>query len=246
MQVNRIWYHLLGRGIVDPIDDFRASNPPSNGPLLDALAEDFVAQHFDLRHLIRTIMNSRTYQLAAAPNATNQQDDANFAHALLRPLQAEQLLDAFAQVLEAPVKFNGYPLGLRASQLPGVRTSRRRERPTSAEQFLKVFGKPDRLLTCECERSGDPNLNQAFQLISGPLLNELLTRPANRLGRLLSAGKSNAEIIEEFYLAALSRLPSDEERQVAVAYLEKAKDRRAALEDFVWGLLNAKEFLLRQ
>src|SRR5439155_2266108 len=110
-QANRVWYHLLGRGIVEPNDDFRASNPPSSGPLLEALTADFVTHHFDLRYLVRTIMNSRTYQLAAAPNETNQEDEINFSHALLRPLQAEQLLDALSQVSEVPVKFTSYPLG---------------------------------------------------------------------------------------------------------------------------------------
>src|SRR5690606_7607090 len=108
-QANRIWYHLLRRGIVDPIDDFRASNPPANAELLDALAEDFVAHRFDVRHLVRTIMNSRTYQLSSVPNDTNRDDERNFSHALVRPLQAEQLLDALAQVTGVPAEFPGFP-----------------------------------------------------------------------------------------------------------------------------------------
>jgi hypothetical protein len=115
-----------------------------------------------------------------------------------------------------------------------------------ADQFLKAFGKPDRLLSCECERTDTPTLGHAFQLISGPLLDDLLTRRDNRLGQLLAAGTSNAELVEEFYLAALCRPPTPRERQSAVDYLDRAKDRRAALEDLVWGLVNAKEFLLRQ
>ncbi len=246
-QANRIWYHLLGRGIVDPIDDFRASNPPINGPLLEALTQELITHQFDLRRLVQTIMTSRTYQLAAAPNESNREDEANFSHALVRPLQAEQLLDALAQVLDVPVKFSGYPLGVRALQLPGVRAYRDREqRPTVADQFLKLFGKPDRLLTCECERSDDTTLNQALQLTSGDLVNRLLTEPDNRIGRLLAEGKSDADILSEFYLAALCRLPALQEVQTANALLARAKDRRAALEDIVWGLVNAKEFLLRQ
>ncbi len=246
-QANRIWYHLLGRGIVDPIDDFRASNPPINGPLLEALAEELAAHQFDVRHLIRTILNSRTYQLVASPNETNRDDEANFSHALVRPLQAEQLLDALALVLDAPVRFTGSPRGVRAVQLPGVRAVRERgQRPTAADQFLKLFGKPDRLLTCECERSDDTTLGQALQLTSGELVNEMLIEPNNRIGRLLAEGKSDAEILEEFYLVALSRLPTPQEQHIASTLLQRAKSRRIALEDIVWGLVNAKEFLLRQ
>jgi hypothetical protein len=246
-QVNRIWFHLLGRGIVEPIDDFRASNPPVNPALLDALAADFVAHGFDLRHTVRVIMNSRSYQLSAVPNETNRDDESNFARAIVRPLQAEVLLDAYSQVLGVPVKFNGYPLGLRAGVLPGVRTARRREAPpTAADDFLKLFGKPERLLACECERFDATTLGQAFQLISGETMNSLLTDSDNRLNRLLAAAASDAEIVREFYLAALCRMPRDDELYAATAYVEKAGDRRPALEDLLWGLTNAKEFLLRQ
>jgi Protein of unknown function (DUF1549)/Protein of unknown function (DUF1553) len=246
-QVNRVWYHLMGRGIVEPNDDFRASNPPSNGPLLEALTRDFAEHHFNLRYLARTIMNSRTYQLSAVPNETNQEDETNFSHALLRPLQAEPLLDALSRVTEVPVKFTSYPLGMRAGEMPGVRPAVSREqRPTSGEVFLKQFGKPDRLLTCECERSDDATLGRAFQLLTGELLNRLLTTPENRLGRLLADGKSDREIIEELYLASLSRPPRESEQKAASAFLAKSKNRRTGLEDFLAGLLNSKEFLLRQ
>jgi hypothetical protein len=246
-QVNRIWYHLLGRGIVEPNDDFRASNPPVNPALLDALSKDFAEHHFDLRHLVRTILNSRTYQLSAVPNDTNREDESNFSHALVHPLQAEQLLDAVAQVTGVPSKFPGFPDGVRAVQLPGVKTAREPRRgPSEMEKFLTTFGKPERSLSCECERSDDTTLAQAFQLITGDLLNRKLGEPDNRLGRLLGEGRSDVEIIDELYLAALCRPPSDRERQQALAIVHRAKDRRAALEDVAWGLLNAKEFLLRQ
>ena len=246
-QVNRIWYHLLGQGIVDPPDDFRASNPPVNGPLLEALGRDFAAHGFSLRHTVRTILNSRTYQLAARPTETNGADEANFAHAVVRPLQAEQLLDAVSQVAGVPVPFEGYPPGTRAGQLPGPRTALPRGQALGeGERFLKVFGKPERLLSCECERSTDTTVNQAFAMLTGPLLNELIRTPHNRLGRLLAAGRSDRAIIEELYLAALSRPPHEGEWRPAVAYVAKAKDRRQALEDVLWALLNAKEFLFRQ
>jgi hypothetical protein len=215
--------------------------------LLDALATDFVAHGFDLRHSVRTIMNSRTYQLSAVPNETNRDDQTNFSRAIVRPLQAENLLDACAQVSDVPVKFNGYPLGLRAGSLPGVVVARRRESVSSAgDEFLKLFGKPERLLACECERSDDTTLGQAFQLISGETMNRMLTDSHGRISKLLVAGRSNVEITQEFYLAALCRLPNAEELRAATANIEKSVDRRAALEDVVWSLLNAKEFLLRQ
>jgi hypothetical protein len=246
-QVNRVWYHLVGRGIIEPNDDSRASNPPVNAPLLEALSQDFVVHRFDLRHLVRTIMNSRTYQLSAVPNETNRDDEANFARALVHPLQAEQLLDALAQVTGVTPSFPGYPAGTRAGQLPGVGANRgRRQRASDSERFLTSFGKPIRLLSCECERSDDTTLNRAFQLITGPLLNQMLSDPDNRLGRLLGSGAADAAIVEEFYLAALCRPPSATERQRALEMLSSAKDQRAALEDLVWGLVNAKEFLLRR
>jgi hypothetical protein len=246
-QVNRIWYHLLGRGIIEPNDDFRASNPPVNAPLLDALGRDFAAHRFELRHLVRTILNSRTYQLSAVPNETNRDDEANFARALVRPLQAEQLLDSLSEVTGVTADFPGYPSDTRAGQLPGVAANRgRRRQANDGEKFLTSFGKPIRLLSCECERSEDTTLNQAFQLITGPLVNKMLSKPDNRIGRLLTEGKTDAEIVEEFYLAALCRPPSATERQAALAMIGRAKDRRAVLEDLVWGLVNAKEFLLRR
>jgi hypothetical protein len=246
-QVNRVWYHLMGRGLVDPNDDFRASNPPVNGPLLDALTADFVAHCFDLRHLVRTILTSRTYQLSAAPDETNREDETNFSHALVRGLQAEQLLDALSQVTGVPVKFTGYPEGTRAGELPGVRASRGRgATSTEGERFLRTFGKPERSLTCECERSEDTTLGQAFQMVSGELLQGMLSEPDNRLGRLLKSRRTDRAIVQELYLAALCRPPTEKEQAAAGVLLGRAKDRRAALEDLAWGLLNAKEFLLRR
>jgi hypothetical protein len=245
-QVNRIWFHLLGRGIVEPNDDFSASNPPANGPLLEALTSDFAANRFDLRHGVRLVMNSRTYQLSAVPNDTNREDEANFSHALVRPLQAEPLLDALAQVTGVPAKFNGYPTGLRALEVPGVRPAGRRQRPTEGEQFLQRFGKPERLLSCECERSDDTTLGQAFQLLTGGVLNAMLSTPENRLGWLLAQGRSDAAILEELYLASICRFPTPAERDGAIAFVRRSADRRAALEDVLWGIVNSKEFLLRQ
>ncbi len=246
-QANRIWHHLLGRGLVDPLDDFRASNPPVNGPLLDALARELVEHRFDLRHLVRTILRSRTYQLAATPNETNRDDESNFSRAIVRPLQAEQLLDAVCQVTGVSSKFPGLPLGTRAGQLPGVGLSReRRQIVTASEKFLTVFGKPGRSLSCECERAEDSTLAQAFQLITGEVINSKLGEPDNRLDQLLASGLTPEQMIEELYLSAVCRLPTAREKEAALRLLERTPQRRQALEDLAWGLLNAKEFLLRQ
>ncbi|MSR58948.1 MAG: DUF1549 domain-containing protein [Planctomycetaceae bacterium] len=246
-QVNRIWFHLMGQGIVDPIDDFRATNPPSNPQLLAALAREFVDSRFDLRHLIRTIMNSHTYQASSVPNETNRDDVMNFSHAKEQRLAAEPLIDALCQVTGVTLSFSGFPAGLRAGELPGVQFERERNaRGSDADLFLRVFGKPLRLQSCECERSGEPTLGQAFQLVSGELINKLLVDPGNRLGQLLSSGKADAELIDELYWAALSRGPSSEEQQSTLDYLAKGTDRRSKLEDVLWSLLNSNEFLLRQ
>ena len=246
-QVNRVWFHLMGRGLVDPIDDFRATNPPSHPALLDSMAADFVKHKFDLRFVIRLIMNSRAYQLSAMPNDSNRDDDLNFSRAYVRRLTAEQLLDCQSLVTGVPVKFIGYPPGTRAAQLPGALPERKRDqRMSGVDHFLETFGKPARLLTCECERSGDTTMGQAFQMISGPAINDLLDAPGNRLAQLLTGGKSNHEIIEELYWSALTRPPTEKESHRGTALLNESKDKRRALEDLTWALLNAKEFVLRK
>jgi hypothetical protein len=233
---NRVWYHLMGRGIVDPVDDFRDSNPPSNIPLLDALAQDFAAHRFDLRHLVGTIMKSSTYQLSSAPNPLNESDEKYFSRALTPRLTAEQMLEAIGGVTGAPEEFPGYKPGTRVTQVV----------PTwQPHPFLRLFGQPPRETVCECERNGDATLGQSFELIGGRLIDSRLRAPENRLGRLLQSGKSPREMVDELYLAAYARYPTAEEAKVTVPYLEGAKDRRAALEDLAWGLMNTKEFLLR-
>ncbi len=246
MQVNRIWYHLMGRGLVDPIDDFRATNPPSHPELLDWLAEDFVKHGFELRHTIRLIMQSKTYGLASEPTAENR-EDLNYSHALIRRLTAEQVLDSLSRAAGTPVAFNGYPKDIRAAQITGVEAVRARdEKPSLGDQFLKLFGKPPRLQSCECERSEETTLNQAFQMVSGPLINKLLTEPENKLSKLLAEADSPAEWVEDLYWSALSRAPTDREKKLAVQNMNQAKDKREALEDLAWALLNSHEFMLRR
>lgn len=245
-QANRIWANLLGRGLVEPIDDFRTTNPPANELLLAALAADLAAHDFDMKRLIRTIVSSRTYQLSDRPNATNADDETHYSHALVRSLPAEALLDAVAQVTGTPLTFPGQADGLRAAQLPSFPSIRRGESFQGPVRFLKVFGKPERLLSCDCERSDSTTLAQALTLITGELVNRSLTAPDNRLGRLLASQTPSPAIVEELYLASLCRVPTVAERDALVGRIEQAPDRRAALEDILWALLNSKEFLLRK
>jgi hypothetical protein len=245
-QANRIWFNLMGRGLVDPIDDFRPTNPASHPALLEALSKDFVKHRFDSRYLIRLIMNSQAYQLSAEPVETNASDEINYSHAIPRRLSAEQLLDAQHEVLGVPANFSGYPAGMRASQLPGGTPVRRSElKASSPEMFLSIFGKPSRLLTCECERSGSTTMGQAFQLISGPAIQEMLAKSDNRIGQMLADGAANEAIVKELYWSALTREPMPEEMQAALARVAKCDAPRLALEDLTWSLLNAKEFVLR-
>lgn len=246
VQANRIWFNLLGRGIVEPVDDFRASNPACSPELMDALAHDLATHGFDQRHLIRTILLSRTYQLSSEPNFTNRTDELNFSHALARRLTAEQLLDSVNQVLGTSSTFSSYPAGTRAGQVAGVKAKRDKDQPPGdGDRFLRSFGRPPRLLSCECERSNGTTLSQAFQLLSGPALHKQITTADNQVGKWLSDKKPTKAIIDELYWSAFARNPSDDERSALAKYCEIAPDRRAALEDVVWSVLNAKEFLLQ-
>jgi hypothetical protein len=247
VQVNRIWSQLMGRGLVDPPDDFRATNPASHPALLDALANDFIRHRFDVRYLIRLIMNSRTYQVTSDPNETNDGDEMNFSHTLVRRLGAEQLLDCQSQAAGVPLKFAGYPVGMRAAQLPGVRPeSKGKRRANGLDQFLELFGKPPRLLTTDTERSCECNMGQAFQLISGPMVSELLAEKENRVSRLVAQSKSNRDMLEDLFWTCLTRAPTKKEFDELTPALESQKMNRAELEDILWALLNSKEFVFRQ
>ncbi|HYE31335.1 MAG TPA: DUF1549 and DUF1553 domain-containing protein [Methylomirabilota bacterium] len=247
VQVNRIWFHLMGRGLVEPIDDFRPTNPASHPELLEQLAAEFVRSGHDMRHLIRLITSSAAYQLSSEPNDTNLSDESNFARSQLRRLTAEQLLDSQSQVTGASLKLNGLPEGFRAAESPGaLAETRGRQKRNDADQVLAVFGKPPRLLTCECERSTDTTMSQAFQMISGPLINELIARPENRLAALAKSSRPEKDIVSELYWSALTRAPSASELAAAEAALAQAPDKRTALEDLTWSLLNAKEFIFRR
>jgi hypothetical protein len=236
VEVNRIWGHLMGRGIVEPVDDFRDSNPPSSAPLLANLAEDFAAHGYDRRHVMRTILNSRTYQLSSRKNEFNSTDTKYFSHASTRLLGAEQLLDAICRVTNVAEKFAGLPAGTRATSLPS---------PDVESDFLKVFGQPARETACQCERSTDSNLSQALQMINGPLVHAKVRDEANRLRTLVTAEKSNEQIVAELYLAGLCRQPSEPELVAATKHIANAGDRMRGLEDVCWAILNANEFLFQ-
>lgn len=233
---NRVWFHMMGRGIVEPVDDFRDSNPPSNPPLLDHLTDYFKSHELRIKPLVEYIMKSRTYQLDSRPAAPGDSEDAVYARAKVRLLDAEVLLDAIGSTLGARERIKNAPSAVGAVQYPGVMTG---------ESFLKTFGKPERLLTCECERSEATTLAQAFQLINGPAVRRMLESPANRLGSALARGATDERILDELYLAGLCRPPSSAERERALEHLSKPGDRRALWEDLAWAVVNSKEFLLR-
>ncbi|MEY3457646.1 MAG: hypothetical protein RL215_803, partial [Planctomycetota bacterium] len=233
---NRIWGHVVGKGIVDPVDDFRDSNPPSNPELLDFLANELISSNFSARHLIRTIMNSRVYQLSSQRNRFNADDETYFSHASTRMLTAEQLLDAICAVTGQPEEFPGMPGGTKAIDLVD---------PPEGHKFLQVFGQPQRELPCECERSTDSNLSQALQLINGPTVHNKLRADAGNIHRWVSENKSDTEIVNLLYSIALSRPATPQELEIAAAHVKASEDRTRALEDVAWAVINSKEFLFQ-
>ena len=231
---NRVWDHFFGRGIVDPPDDVRVSNPPANAALLEELGKRLVAYEYDLRQLIRDICNSNTYQLSTQPREGSVADEANFATASVRRLPAEMLLDAVAQVTTTDVKFRSLPLGARAVQVADGK---------SGNYFLDVFGRPPRDSACTCERRNEPTLAQTLHLINGDTLTTAIQAGDGRLASRIAEEAPTEAIIDELYLAAYARPPKDEERQRIVDYVAATEDRKVALEDAYWSVLNSKEFI---
>jgi hypothetical protein len=234
--VNRIWGHLMGRGIVEPVDDFRDSNPPSNARLLDELARQFAENGFSQKWAVRTICNSRTYQLSSRKNEFNKDDEIYNSHSNTRLLSAEQLLDGICAVTNVPEQFPGMPLGTRACELAD---------PPTDHYFLKVFGQPQREMACQCERSSESNLSQALQMINGPVVHNKLRADNGRIATMIKENKSDDEIITAMYLAALSRNPSADEMAASKQHISNQQDRRQAMEDVGWAILNSKEFLFQ-
>jgi hypothetical protein len=217
--------------------------------LLDALAADFVQHKYDMKHILRTIVSSRTYQLSMHANETNQNDDKYFSHALVKRkrLSAEVLLDAICAATGEPEKFAGFPLGTRAVELPDgqVVYTGGQYATWDRHPFLKAFGQPPREAACECEREGDLNLARVLELKNGPFLQKKIQSPGNRLGKLLAAKAPEADILKELFLATLSRPPQPEEVKAVMAVVNKSADKRAAWESVHWALLNTNEFLFR-
>jgi hypothetical protein len=245
-QANRIWFHLFGRGIVDPIDDFRETNLPANNDLLQALTADFQKSGFSLKHMIRVITSSATYQRSSA--SLNSPDDyGNFAYFKSRPLQAEELLDAISKVAGKKLvaqNFNGAPTAVSIPS-PGIRSGSK-DKGLAIGRFLASFGKPSRSLTCECERAEDNTLGQAFLMISGEVVLDLLSDHGNRIEKLLKDDMKPEVALKEVFLIAFARQPSSLETAKAKAILLKSKNPRDGWEDILWGIVNSKEFLLRQ
>jgi hypothetical protein len=232
---NRVWAWMLGRGLVEPVDDVRATNPPSNPELLDALAKFLIENKYDVRKLMLAIVASRVYQTSVTPNATNEKDERNFSRAYFKRPDAEVLLDMISQSLGVAEKFPGSPDITRATQLWDSK---------ARSDFLKLFGRPNRVTACECERTREPSVSQVLNLLNSTEIQAKLTHEAGTVAKFVRKHKEDAALVQELYLAFYSRFPTDKERDTAIAHLKKyANNRRAATEDLAWALLNSTEFL---
>ena len=245
VEVNRIWTHIMGRGIVEPFDDFRDSNPPANAALLNALAEDFVRHQYDRRHIIRTILNSRTYQASSRPNPFNSDDVKYFSHYQPRRLTAEQLVDALGQLTGRPQQFEFVATGTKATWLPAPDLKPHDRTKIGDIEFLKVFGQPERQSVCECDRGDETSLSQALQLLNGQFVHEMLADPENYFRRALCENRPPEAIVRELYLRGLSRQPAAEELQACLDYLAAHQNQAAGMEDVCWALINKNEFLFQ-
>jgi hypothetical protein len=234
--VNRFWGYLMGRGLVEPLDDMRATNPSTNPELLDALAKDFIDHKFDLKHLLRTILSSRAWQLSSGTVPGNEADAANthFSRYTTKRLTAEQVADAVDFATGTREKYAGLPLGTRAIQLPD---------PKVRSYLMDVFGRPARQIVCECERTAQPNIAQALHLLNGDFLNKKIADANGRIEKAMKAKRSTKELIEELYLVTVSRTPRDEEVSKTSEWVGSAKEQREGLQDLLWALLNSREFL---
>lgn len=237
VMANRVWAELMGRGIVDPVDDLRATNPPSNGPLLDALADDFRAHRYDIKQLIRTIMASTVYSLSSEPNDRNVADTRNFSRHYRQRLRAEVLLDAISDVTDVPDNFDAAPLRSRAvttwtNRVPSL--------------FLDTFGRPDANQDPPCERTPDTAVVQALHLMNSPTIQKKLASDEGRVAALAKGNQPPRAIVEELYLLAYSRFPTADEREVGESlFRDPGSNRRGAVEDLLWALLNAPEFVFK-
>ncbi len=233
LAVNRLWKQFLGRGLVESEDDLRSTNPPTNEPLLDYLTGRLVQEKFDLKSVMREILNSHVYQLSAATNDSNRDDEQNFSHYLVKRLPAEVMLDAISDVTGVAEAFPGQPPGTRAAQLWDNRLP---------SYFLEIFGRPERTSPCECGRSSEPTMAQALHLMNAPEIEKRLAASGGRVAKLVEQGLMPQEIADELSLAALGRLPNPQERKIAED-LFPAGPKQEAAADFLWTLLNSRDFL---
>tara|TARA_R110002072_G_scaffold299632_1_gene475518 strand:- start:106590 stop:108980 length:2391 start_codon:yes stop_codon:yes gene_type:complete len=232
---NRIWAHYLGRGLVEPVDDIRETNPATNEPLMKALSQHMVDVQFDMRAFTRTLLKSGVYQLSSASNDSNRDDQQNFSHAAHKSIPAEALLDAISQATGVAEKFNGWPDGYRAIQIWDNRMP---------SYFFSIFGRPVRATVCECERSGEPSISQALHLLNSPEIMQKIQHRNGTARRLANSELTDDEIIDELYLTTLARFPNDEERGLMRGvFAGPDASRQAAVEDVLWALLNTKEFI---
>jgi Protein of unknown function (DUF1549)/Protein of unknown function (DUF1553) len=232
--VNRLWGHFLGRGLFHEVDDLRETNPPSNPELLDALAQDFIKQKFDVKHVIRVILNSRVYQLSSTPTEFNKNDMQNFARYYARRMPAEVFLDAVDQATGTKTNFSGVSTNARAVDLP---------HEGFGSYFLDTFDRPKRVSVCECERSSAATLGQVLLLANSDEIENKLADGKGRIAKLRTTKVSMKDAIEDLYLSAYSRLPTEKELQRNLTFVEKLDDKQKALEDVLWALLNSKEFM---
>jgi hypothetical protein len=236
--VNRVWAHYFGVGLINPVDDLAASNPPSNERLLDVLIEDFVRSGYDIRCLERTVINSRTYQLSSTPNESNRGDRTNFARSYPRPMMAEVVLDVLNDSIGAMEDFGAdAPEGSRA-----IEVATNRVRSAHAARVFQVFGRPARASTCDCDRPSGPALPQTLFLMTDSTLLKKLT--TGRLENLLNAKMPDARIVDELFLASLTRFPDTDEKKAALEQVSAAANREAGLADVLWALINTREFIL--
>ena len=234
--VNRLWSHYFSRGIVDPVDDMRATTPPSVEGLLEALADAFVESGFDTKHVIRQILNSRTYQLSAAPNETNQLDDRFFSRFYPRPMMAQVLLDVLNDVTETEEKYGRYPSGTRSIELPLPVSSR----------FLSLYGRSDREFLGDLDPKLEPTLTQALHMINSSYIHKKLRSSDGVLTRLIKESPDDGKLITELYLSTLSRFPTDEEFETAKFYITESPKRRSGCEDLLWALVSSRSFIFVQ
>lgn len=242
-QVNWIFFHLMGRGLVDPVDDFRATNPASHPELLDEMAHRWIAHDYDLRWMIREIVRSHTYRQSHQAESAASIDPSFFASRIVRRHQAEVLADAQSDVLDIPLAFDQQQPGIRAIAL---RAGQREQRylKSAGDAFLGAFGKPQRLSACECERSNDLSLSQVLILMQGDSVEKRIRDSKGRANALSKSEKSPTQIIEELYWIALSRPPNNTELQQASESLSDPGKRQQGIEDLIWALINSQEFLL--